>query len=185
MGIEKLSKNAQAGFSLVELMVVVAIIGILAAVAVPKVNVYVAKSRQTEAKTNLAGLHAAEKAFFSEYNVYATGFNIIGYRPEGRMRYNVGFTQVAHAHVTNYGYNTTMPGTVWNSTTTLCGGVTGANGCRMTTEGAGYALTGSALAAPYTAFTASAGTLNIGLTNPDRWTINQDKTVVNTSDGTQ
>lgn len=80
------------GFSLVELMVVVAIIGILAAIAIPSVGKYMAKARQTEAKTNLSSVYTAEKAFFAEYNSYSARFESIGYSPEGQLRYNVGFT---------------------------------------------------------------------------------------------
>ncbi len=79
------------GFSLVELMVVVAIIGILAAIAVPNVSKYMMKARQSEAKTNLAAIYSANKALFVEYNGYTTRFTVMGYAPEGQLRYNVGF----------------------------------------------------------------------------------------------
>ena len=79
------------GFSLVELMVVVAIIGILASIAVPSINKYMAKARQSEAKTNLGSLYTAEKAFAAEYTRFHSAFQAVGFSPEGRMRYNVGF----------------------------------------------------------------------------------------------
>ena len=60
------------GFSLVELMVVVAIIGVLAALAVPRFRVFQAKARQAEAKTNLTYIYALEESHFSEYDKYAT-----------------------------------------------------------------------------------------------------------------
>ena len=59
--------NNQSGFSLVELMVVVAIIGILATVAIPSVSKYMAKARQSEAKAALSSLYSANKSFFVEY----------------------------------------------------------------------------------------------------------------------
>lgn len=109
--------NKQAGFSLVELMVVVAIIGILASIAIPSVNKYMAKARQSEAKTNLASLYTAEKAFFAEYNAYDSRFFAVGFSPEGGVRYNVGFTASVVAPAGS-GFNVTPPsgttGTAFN-----------------------------------------------------------------------
>ena len=51
--------NAQKGFTLIELMIVVAIIGILAAIAIPAYQSYTAKSQATEAVTLLGGLKTA------------------------------------------------------------------------------------------------------------------------------
>jgi len=56
------------GFSLTELMIVVAIIGILATLAIPKFLQYQAKAKQTEAKANLVALHTSEIAYFAENN---------------------------------------------------------------------------------------------------------------------
>lgn len=97
------TRTSQAGFSLVELMVVVAIIGVLAAIAVPSINKYVAKARQTEAKTNLASLYTSEKAFFAEYNQFDARFQAVGYSPEGQLRYNVGFATNAGTAIVNSG----------------------------------------------------------------------------------
>lgn len=51
--------NAQKGFTLIELMIVVAIIGILAAIAIPAYQSYTAKSQATESVTLLGGLKTA------------------------------------------------------------------------------------------------------------------------------
>lgn len=85
--------RSQQGFSLIELMVVVGIIGILAAIAVPNFQRFQAKSRQSEAKANLGGLYTAQKAFYAEWNRYFGPFRHIGFSPEGNLRYRVGFTQ--------------------------------------------------------------------------------------------
>jgi prepilin-type N-terminal cleavage/methylation domain-containing protein len=60
----------QKGFSLVELMVVVAIIGILAALAVPRFQTFQAKARQSEAKTNLSHIYTLEQAYHGENTAY-------------------------------------------------------------------------------------------------------------------
>lgn len=73
----------KSGFSLVELMVVVAIIGILATIAVPNFQRFQAKSRQSEARTNLAGLFTSQRAFFSEYGTYHANLRLTGYVPDG------------------------------------------------------------------------------------------------------
>lgn len=76
-------KNLKAGFSLVELMVVVAIIGILATIAVPNFTKFQAKAKQANAKSELSGLYTAQKAFFTEYNTYHSNLPYVGYVPDG------------------------------------------------------------------------------------------------------
>lgn len=75
------------GFTLIELMIVVAIIGILAAIAIPNFIKFQARSKQSEAKTNLKALFTAQKAFFSEKDRYSNFGNEIGFSPERGNRY--------------------------------------------------------------------------------------------------
>jgi type IV pilus assembly protein PilA len=67
-----------SGFTLIELMVVVVIIGILSAIAVPNFLKFQAKAKQSEARANLAGIFVAQTAYFSTNSTYAT-FSQIGF----------------------------------------------------------------------------------------------------------
>ncbi|GJL54688.1 MAG: general secretion pathway protein GspG [Nitrospirales bacterium] len=81
------------GFSLTELMIVVAIIGILATIAIPKFMTYQAKAKQTEAKNNLVAIHTGQIAYFAENNGYIDDFNAIGFAVSGssqRYYYEIG-----------------------------------------------------------------------------------------------
>jgi len=62
----------QEGFTLIELMIVVAIIGILAAIAIPNFLQYQLKSRQSEAKTNLMAIKTSEVSWNGERGCYLT-----------------------------------------------------------------------------------------------------------------
>lgn len=83
-------KNSQQGFTLVELMVVVAIIGILSAVAIPNFQTYQARSRTSEAKIQLASLYSAQITFAGDYNEYSTCLSQMGYTPGGNHNPNDG-----------------------------------------------------------------------------------------------
>jgi type IV pilus assembly protein PilA len=76
------SLQSQKGFTLIELMIVVAIIGILAAIAIPNFLRYQAQSRQAEAKTNLGGIFVAETSFFGERSRFGS-FAEIGFALAG------------------------------------------------------------------------------------------------------
>jgi len=75
------------GFTLIELMIVVAIIGILAAIAIPNFLRYQAKSKQAEAKVLLDGVFTSEVSYFAESNVFAVSTNNMGWTPAGMVKY--------------------------------------------------------------------------------------------------
>jgi len=187
------NKNrSQAGFSLVELMVVVAIIGILASLAIPSIGKYMAKARQSEAKTQLASLYTAEKAFYAEYTAYHSAFGALGYSPEGKLRYVVGFAAAGTPADASNGYNpaAALAGaqaaidTLGYCTTAVtmtngCMILQGANGVNPTTA----VLPGTTTLSK-TAFTAGAGAvIQSQAAGADQWSVNQNKNFVNEKNG--
>lgn len=175
--------KSQAGFSLIELMIVVAIIGILASIAVPNFQKFQRRAKQAEGKGYLAGVYTAEQGFRAEWNSYVTDLNCIGFKDTtaafaaanpgsdgvaGRGNYRTGFSAGA------------APG----FTGTTCAAT---NNSAAPAPSAGIAIPAAgtlASAAPTSvAFTAGAtGLLYNGGPN-DVWTINEAKVVNNTASG--
>jgi type IV pilus assembly protein PilA len=107
--MSKLIRKSNKGFTLIELMIVVAIIGILAAIAIPNFLRFQLKSKSSEGKVNIAAIRTAEASYLAEFGVYiGTGvaplavpgsskaifaevaavgadFNTLGWAPEGQV----------------------------------------------------------------------------------------------------
>jgi len=109
-----MTKSKSKGFSLIELMIVVAIIAILAAIAIPNFLKFSMKAKTSEATTNLAAIRTSQESYRSENDVYlpcgpngagddatpdafgadAGGFDMIGFAPDGKVRYQYQVAKV-------------------------------------------------------------------------------------------
>ena len=69
--------NRATGFTLIELMIVIAIIGILAAIAVPQFNAYRLKGYNTGGKSDVKNASVAEEAYYVDNRKYTNDINIL------------------------------------------------------------------------------------------------------------
>jgi len=82
------------GFTLVELLIVVAIIGVLSTIGVPTFRRMIQKSRKSEAKVNLGAIFTAQSAFQAEYSSYGNNLGRMGFEIDGAaatLTYVIGF----------------------------------------------------------------------------------------------
>lgn len=87
-------KEMKAGFTLIELMVVVAIIAFLSMISIPSLTKFLAKAKRSEAYVNLGSLAMAQKAYWAEHGTYATALNgpdSLNWKPQGNFQYTYGF----------------------------------------------------------------------------------------------
>jgi len=134
------SMKGEKGFTLIELMIVVAIIGILAAIAIPNFLNYQKKAKTSEARTNLGGIRTLEEAYAAEYDGYlactinpaagpppgttttwtagVSSWDSLGFSPKGNIRFAYTVTATATTTFTATA-NADLDGDAADSTYTL------------------------------------------------------------------
>jgi prepilin-type N-terminal cleavage/methylation domain-containing protein len=125
----------QKGFSIIELMIVVGIIGVLAGIGLPKMQVFLAKSKRTEAKTQLSRYKTFQEGYFADVGSYGN-LGLIGFNTTGiNTYYSFNNTNTASAYT----------GTSTNSPALCAGAVTET---WTTSESTGIVGSAAANAAP-------------------------------------
>lgn len=92
--MHEIRTNRSSGFSLIELMIVVALIAILAGIAYPNYTEYLQKSRRADATTMLMQLASMQEQFFQNNRRYASTFVELGFDDPATVTSQKGYYQI-------------------------------------------------------------------------------------------
>ena len=86
----KLANKDERGFTLIELMIVIAIIGILAAIAIPQFSAYRKRSYNSAAQSDVRNIATAQEAYYVDESTYANAIGSLsgttyGYQQSGNV----------------------------------------------------------------------------------------------------
>jgi type IV pilus assembly protein PilA len=115
-------KTIQKGFTLIELMIVVAIIGILAAIALPAYQDYTIRSQVSEGPTLSEGVKLGVAEFYANNGTWPASNSDIGYTSTVSGSYTTGIVNTAGSVVITYG-GTKAHANIAGKTLAITGGV--------------------------------------------------------------
>ena len=112
--------NFKNGFTLIEMLITLAILGIVAAIAIPSYNGYITTAKMSEAQNNLAAIRLAQEEYFLENNNYFLGadYQTLESASNGLWRRTKGSSTTAlfdYAVVASGGWTATATGNVAGS----------------------------------------------------------------------
>ena len=117
--LTKFKKRDERGFTLIELMIVIAIIGILAAIAIPQFSAYRARSYNSSAQADLRNAATAQEAYFVDWSTYADNIDKIYGSTYGL--YTSKMVEIGVSAVGDDGYTMTSMHPKGTATYTLAG----------------------------------------------------------------
>ena len=82
-------QTVKPGFSLIELLIVLAIVGILAAICYPSYQQYVLRSYRAEAISQLLQLANAQEQHLADYGAYSADLAVLGVKASERYTFNI------------------------------------------------------------------------------------------------
>jgi prepilin-type N-terminal cleavage/methylation domain-containing protein len=89
--VERRQRSTCAGFTLLELIVCVGIIGVLSMIATPGYNRIKQRMMMAEAKIMLGSLYTSEMTFKLAWGTYSTRLDALGFSSTGNLAYEIGF----------------------------------------------------------------------------------------------
>ncbi|MCB9086614.1 MAG: prepilin-type N-terminal cleavage/methylation domain-containing protein [Bdellovibrionaceae bacterium] len=179
--IKKKSFLGRGGFTMVELMLVVAIGGTLSTMAVSSYKNYQARARQQEARYLLSIMYTAQLTYHAQWGIYFGDFANIGYAPSDNLHFRVGFTGVGPTNQVGYQGPGTGAGVAANPARIHTGGALACEGGPCGESPYGLVFPPITLGnVTWTTFVAEAvGDVDGEDAVWDQWTINHQKVLTN------